>query len=314
MLSRRTLLAAATALPIAGCAGRPAFRIGDQRNGLLLAARARGAVETALADRAVAWRDFPSGPPLLEALSVGGGVGGIDLGGTGDTPPIFSQYAGAAIVYVAAQPVSGDAAAIVVPPASPLRTAADLRGAKVAFTRASSSQRFVRAALATVGLDLRDIAPINLTPTQAATAFAARAVDAWATWDPYLAEAEVAGARVLIGGHGLARADSFVLANRAVAAASPATIVAALDALAATAAWATANRGDLAALIAQAGVRPAVAERIARRQDVAIEPLTPAVVARQQGIADDLHAAGQLPSRVPVAAAMWHGWRGPTLG
>ncbi len=312
MLSRRTLLAAAAATLPLGCAGRVPFRVGYQKNGLLLAAKARGAIEAALPDRAVAWRDFPSGPPLLEALSVGSGVGGIDFGGSGDTPPIFSQYAGAAFVYVAAQPVSGDAAAIITPAASKLRTVADLRGAKVAFTRASSSQRFVQAALATGGLTLADIAPINLTPTQAAAAFAAGAVDAWATWDPFLAEAEVAsGARVLVAGHGLARSDSFIVANARVAAASPATIVAALDALAATAAWATANRSSLAALIAAGDtVGPAVAARIAMRQDLAITPLTPAVVARQQRIADDLHADGALPARVAVAAAMWRGWRG----
>ena len=306
MLSRRTLLAAAAALPIAGCGDKTPFRIGYQKNGLLLAARARGALEAALPDRAVEWRDFPSGPPLLDALS----VGGVDLGGAGDTPPIFSEYGGAAIVYVAAQPVSGDAAAIVVAAGSRLQTAADLRGAKVAFTRASSSQRFVQAALAGAGLTLADIEPINLTPTQAAEAFAARAVDAWATWDPYFARAEAAGARVLVPGHGLARSDSFLLANARVATGSAATVVAALDALAATAAWATANRSQLAALIAHAdGVDPAVAARIARRQDLAIAPLTPAVVARQQRIADDLHAAGQLPARVTVGSAMWHGWR-----
>ena len=308
MLSRRTLLAAAATLPAAGCGGAPPFRVGDQRNGLLLAAKARGAIEAALPDRAVTWRDFASGPPLLDAMS----VGAIDLGGAGDTPPVFSQYGGAAVVYVAAQPVSGDAAAIVTPAASRRRTVADLRGAKVAFTRASSSQRFVQAALATAGLTLADVEAINLPPEGAAAAFAAGAVDAWATWDPYLAHAEVEqGARILVPGRGLARSESFLLANAAVAARSPATLVTALEALAATAAWATANRPLLAGLIAHAGgVAPAVAARIAGRQDLAVEPLTPAIVARQQRIADDLLAAGQLPARVTVASAMWHGWRG----
>ncbi len=308
MLTRRSFLAAAAATPFAGCARRPAFRIGDQRNGLLLAARARGTVEAALTDRRVTWTDYPSGPPLLEAMS----LGGIDFGGAGDTPPIFAQAAGARIVYVAAQPVSGDAAAIIVPATSPLTSAAGLRGAKLAFTRGSSAQNFVAAALAQHGLTLADVDTVNLTPTQAAEAFAARAIDAWAIWDPFLAHAEVEmRARVLVAGQGLARSTSFLLANAQVAAAHPELITATLDALVATAAWAAGNRDALATLIATTtAVDPAVAARIAARQNLAVEPLSPAIVAHQQALADTLQAAGQLPGAVRVATAMWHGWRG----
>jgi sulfonate transport system substrate-binding protein len=307
MLTRRALLAATATLPFAACTRQPELRIGFQTNGLLLAAKGRGAIEAVLGGRAtVTWRAFPSGPPLLEAMS----LGEIDLGGAGDTPPIAAQAAGARILYVAAQPVSGSAAAIIVPKGSSRRTAADLKGAKLAFTRASSAERFVRAALATAGLDMADIAPVNLTPTQAATAFAAGAVDAWAIWDPFLAHAEVElGARAIVGGVGLAQSTSFILANADVVAAHPDFVVAALNSLVATADWAATHRDALAPLIARAGsLSPAVAVRIAARQDLALVRLDPAIVAAQQGIADALHADGQLPA-VTVAPAMWHGWR-----
>jgi len=306
MVTRRSLLAAAAALPFAGCTRQPELRIGYQTNGLLLAAKGRGSVEAALVGRAtVTWRDFPSGPPLLEAMS----LGDIDLGGAGDTPPIAAQAAGARVVYVAAQPVSGSAAAIIVPKGSSRRTAADLKGAKLAYTRASSAERFVRAALATAGLDTADIAPVNLTPTQAATAFAAGAVDAWAIWDPFLAHAEVElGARAIVGGLGLARSTSFILANSGTVTAHPDLVVAALDTLAATADWAAAHRDLLGPLIARAGsLSPAVAARIAARQDLGLIRLNPTIIAAQQGIADALHADGQL-SAVSVAPAMWPGW------
>ena len=309
LFSRRAVIAAAAALPLAaaGCAKPPPFRIGHQGNGLLLAAKARGDLEAALKDRVtVEWSEYPSGPPLLEAMS----VGRIDFGGSGDTPPIFAQAAGAKIVYVAAQPVSGDAAAIIVPPKSTLRSVDDLRGHRFAYTRGSSAQNFVRAALAEGGLTLADVDAINLTPAQASEAFAARAIDAWAIWDPLLAHAEVEeGARVLIAGHGLARSNSFLLANAGVAAAHASLIDATLDALAATARWATAHRTDLAALIAaEAGIDPAVAAKIASRQDLAVEPLTTAIIAGQQRIADALHAQAQLPGAVEVGTAMWRHW------
>ncbi len=36
------------------------------------------------------WVEFPAGPQMLEALN----VGSIDLGSTGDIPPIFAQLPG----------------------------------------------------------------------------------------------------------------------------------------------------------------------------------------------------------------------------
>jgi len=39
---------------------------------------------------------------MLEAMN----VGSIDYGAVGDSPPIFAQSAGAAIVYAAGQPIT----------------------------------------------------------------------------------------------------------------------------------------------------------------------------------------------------------------
>src|SRR5437763_6734004 len=72
------------------------FRIGYQKNGVLVIARQQAVLEKHLAARGVEvkWVEFTSGPPLLEAMN----VGSIDLGQVGDTPPIFAQAAGAAVV------------------------------------------------------------------------------------------------------------------------------------------------------------------------------------------------------------------------
>lgn len=35
----------------------------------------------------ISWIEFPAGPQMLEALN----VGSIDIGSTGDIPPIFAQ-------------------------------------------------------------------------------------------------------------------------------------------------------------------------------------------------------------------------------
>ena len=95
----------------AASAASPEFRIGFQKSGVLLIARQQELIERRLAPAGVGvkWIEFPSGPPLLEAMN----AGSIDFGLTGDTPPIFAQAAGASLVYVAALApnAGGDAAA-----------------------------------------------------------------------------------------------------------------------------------------------------------------------------------------------------------
>ncbi len=301
MLDRRTLLLASAALT--ACAGRPRLRIGYQ-NGLLLIAKARGDLDSVAR---VEWQAYASGPPLLEAMS----VGGIDLGGTGDTPPIIAQSQGARIVYAAAQPVSGAAAAIVVPGASKFAAAADLRGKRVAWLRGSSAESFVRKVLAGAAMTLADVEAVNLAPADAAAAFAGGSLDAWAVWDPWFAQAEARGARVLVGGARLAASVSFLVANADFARSRPDDLRAVLDTLKHTAAWAVGHRGELAGIVATAtGLPGAVAARVVARQDFALTPLDDRVMSAEQAVADSLLSQGLVPARVEVARLRWDGWKG----
>jgi len=77
-------------------------RIGFQKYGKLVLLKSKGTLEEKLkaVGYKVVWTEFPSGPPLLEALN----VGAIDFGNTGEAPPIFAQAAGAPIQYVAYEP------------------------------------------------------------------------------------------------------------------------------------------------------------------------------------------------------------------
>jgi len=73
------------------------LRIGYQKGGSLPILKGNGALESRLKDVKVEWIEFAAGPPLLESLN----AGSIDLGSTGQTPPIFAQAAGTPLVYVA---------------------------------------------------------------------------------------------------------------------------------------------------------------------------------------------------------------------
>ena len=174
-------------------------RIGFQKYGKLVLLKSKGTLEEKLktAGYKVVWTEFPSGPPLLEALN----VGAIDFGNTGEAPPIFAQAAGAPIQYVAYEPPAPKGEAILVPKDSKLNSVADLKGKKVALNKGSNVHYLLVKALEKAGVKYSEIEPVFLAPADARAAFERGAVDAWVIWDPFQAAAEAAtGARTLADG------------------------------------------------------------------------------------------------------------------
>ena len=300
-LTRRGLGAAALALALpnlARAAGR--VRIGYQKNGSLAIMRQQRRLEQGLAAE---WVEFSSGPPLLEALN----AGAVDFGATGDTPPIFAQAAGADLMYVGGQPVSGANEAVLVPDSSPIRTIADLRGKRVAFTKGSSAHYMAVQVLASAGLKPSDIQHVNLQPSDAGAAFRSGALDAWAVWDPFFAIAEAEQTtRVLTTAEKVAPSNSFFLASRRFTEREPCAVLALLDAINATADWARANPEELAQTLAGITGVPLPAQRVSAARGVyAVQPMDEAIIARQQSVADTFAALRVIPARVDVRAAVW---------
>src|SRR5580693_2397118 len=188
-------------------------RIGFQKYGKLVLLKSKGSLEPRLKalGYSVTWIEFPSGPPLLEAIN----VGAVDFGNTGESPPIFAQAAGAPIRYVAYEPAAPRGEAILIPKGSPLKSIADLRGKKVALNKGSNVHYLLVKALEKVGVGYSEIEPVFLAPADARAAFERGAVDAWVIWDPYLAAAEAAtGARILSDGTGIVSNYQFYFSSR----------------------------------------------------------------------------------------------------
>jgi sulfonate transport system substrate-binding protein len=309
MITRRTLLAGAAAAAAFGSSARAQapreLRIGYQKNGILVVAKQQKVIENRLKDLGfgVRWIEFSFGPPLLEAL----GLGSIDFGTTGDSPPIFAQAAGANLVYVAALPAAGSNAAILLPKGSEIRTLADLKGKRVAFAKASSAHNFTIAALEKAGLTYKDIQPVYLAPADAAAAFTRGSVDAWTIWDPYFAIAEKGeGVRILTLATQVAAQNSFFLANRTFTQANPAVVSAVIDALAGVARWSRQNRGEVARLLSEGtGVELSAMERSVERTDYVVEPVSATVAAEQQRVADRFHALGLIPKPIAIRDLIW---------
>ena len=158
------------------------LRIGYQKGSIaLVLAKEHGLLEKRFPQTEVKWIEFPAGPQMLEALN----VGALDVGSTGDIPPLFAQAAGADLVYIGAEPPKPTAETILVRNDSPLHSVADLKGKKVAFQKGSSAHNLILRALNKAGLRYQDIQPVYLPPADARAAFEQGSVDAWAIWEPY---------------------------------------------------------------------------------------------------------------------------------
>ncbi len=306
-LHRRHLLAATLAMPVlrARAAEAKVLRVGFQKaEPTQMAARQHRDLETLLTPLGwdVEWIEFQFGPPMLEAMR----VGGIDLGAVGDTPPVFAQAARADLLYVSA--LRSGSQAILLPPGSPIQTLADLKGKKLAFGRGSSGHNFALKALSKAGLRTTDVEVINLGPADGGAAFQRGAIDAWAIWDPYYALFEQRpGVRILATNANIGEQPSFFMARRAFVQANPAIISNALEAFATSCAWVRGHRDDVSnALSASTGMPLDAMRRVIDRVPAEMVPMTDAIIRSQQDIADRFRALGLLPVDITIADAVWH--------
>lgn len=280
------------------------LRVGYQKYGTLTLIKARGTLEKRLAPLGVSvkWTEFPAGPQLLEALN----VGSVDFGTTGEAPPIFAQAAGAPLVYVGYEPPTPVGEAIIVPKDSPIQSAADLKGKKVALNKGSNVHYLLVKALEDKGVSIKDIQPVYLPPADARAAFERGSVDAWAIWDPFLIAAQRATqARVLTDGTGLVSNHQFYLSTRNFARENPKIINEFLAEIADVAAWASKSAREAAEILApQTGIEAGALEIAIARLGYGVQPLNDAVVAEQQKIADTFHGLGLIPKKIDIRDAL----------
>ena len=302
--TRRGLLAGLAATSLlgraawAGGAADEVLRAGDQKGGTQSVMKAAGVLD-GLPYR-LDWNQFSAAAPLLEALN----AGAVDLAFAGDAPTTFALAAGVRARIIAPVRTSGAGTAIVVPEASPVRTAADLRGRSIATNRGSIGHALVLAVAEAQGWSGSDIKLVNLLPTEAKTALSAGAVDAWCSWGVYVAQARlVDGARVVVdGGGGLLTGLSYLVASDDAIARRRAALLDFCRRLAAARRWADAHRDEYArVLAAEIGVSPAVARLVFETETPVPVPVDAQVVADEQRTADRYLAAGVIRTRLDAA-------------
>jgi len=280
------------------------IRIGYQKYGTLNIVRAQGALEKALNEQGkkVQWLLFPAGPQLLEALN----AGSIEVGNTGEAPPIFAQAANPSLVYLGNQPPFPEGEALLVPKSSSVNSVAALKGKKVVLNKGSNVHYFLVKALAHAGLKYTDVQTAFLAPPEARAAFEGGSVDAWAIWDPFLTAAQQAtGAKVLTTAKDLAANREFFLSTRGFVEKHPEFLPALVAAVDHAAQWATDKPFEVAQFLAkEVGMPAQILESIIRREPWGFRPVSPAVVADQQAIAELFFALKLIAKPINVADAV----------
>ncbi|WP_237690572.1 sulfonate ABC transporter substrate-binding protein [Paenibacillus caui] len=276
------------------------IRIGYQKNGPLFILKNQGNLEKRLQPLGVSveWFEFPSGPPVLESLN----AGSIDLGRTGDAPPIFAQAAGSSLVYVGVGKPKSKGTGFLVKKDSAIRSLQDLKGKTIGFSKGSSSHYFLVKVLGQAGLNLTDIKPAYLTPGDGRIAFEQGNIDAWIVWDPFTADAErSADARVLISGEGLTSDRDFFLASAEYAKNHGDIIRIVLEEVQKSCDWANQNQGKLADLLSSLlGIDKASMEMAIERREYGLDEMNEEIMEEQQEVAGTFYDLKIIPEKVNV--------------
>lgn len=297
------LIAATLVGATAADAAERTIRIGFQKYGTLILLKGKGSLEERLKPLGVTvkWSEFQFGPPLLEAVN----AGAIDFGTTGEAPPIFAQAASTKLTYVAYDPPSPKAEAILVPKGSTLQSLADLKGKNIAVAKGSNSHYLLVKALEKAGVSYADVKLSFLTPADARSAFESGKVDAWSVWDPFFAAAEAAGARVLTTGEGLVENHQFFLSSRDYVKDNEDVLAVVLAELRKVEDWVAkdpkAAAEELSPLV---GIPAPLLTTAISRLGLGVGPLKPEVVAAQQRIADAFLELKLLPKPIVVQDAV----------
>lgn len=293
---------ATSAASAAASAGAPDLArvtlvLGDQVKLLRTKAEAAGVLNDL--PYKIQWASFQGAAPLFEAVV----SGDVDTAMSADTPALAAAAGGARVKVVAASVSSPTGVAILVPPGSPIRNVADLKGRTVIVSsaRGSVSHYLLFGALREAGLRQDDVTTGFMLPSDAAVAFSSGKIEAWATFGTYQASAEIHGARVLRDGVGINSGIGVIAASDA-ALADPgkrAALADVLQRLARSNVWANAHPDQYAQVFQQlTGLPPDVVRLVVGRDRPQLRAVDAGIVDQLQQVADAFFEAKLFPRRV----------------
>ncbi|GGZ30927.1 ABC transporter substrate-binding protein [Asticcacaulis endophyticus] len=308
--SRRIVLAGgatlfgSAAFGLSACRPKPAGKtklvLGDQV--FLLRSRLEAAGQLKDLPYEAEFANFAGAAPLLEALN----AGAVDTAIAGDIPAIFAAAAGVPLKIVAAGRSSARDIALIVPNGSDVTSVAGLRGRKVIVStaRGSISHYLLLAALEEAGVPEKEVDIGFMLPNDAAAAFSAGQIEAWAIFGIYQAKAEAEGARILRTGEGINTGLGLIVASdKALAdSAKREAIADILKRISRANEWCVKNPDAYAKIFAErTGVSEAIARTVVSWNNPEFVGPTPEVIALLQRQTDKFHGYGVLTKSVNIA-------------
>ncbi len=297
------MIAAALAL----CSATTAFaddtvvlRVGDQKGGNRSLLEISGFARDL--PYKIEWAEFPAAAPILEALN----AGALDVGYTGDLAFLSVYAAGALIKAIGGTRSDARTQAILVRQDSPIKSAAELKGKRLAGTRGGWGQFLIDATLEKAGNRIEDATFAPLGPVDAKIALLAGSIDAWAVWEPYVSYATLKdGARVVADGEGLTPTITFIVASDQAIATKRAAVKDLLQRLNKARLWSLDHLGEYARSTAELTKLPEdvllSAYTAQKTSPIAIDE---AVVSEVQQASDRATRYGILPKTLDVSKAV----------
>jgi sulfonate transport system substrate-binding protein len=193
--------------------------------------------------------------------------------------------------------------AIIVPDGSPIKSVADLKGKRIATTRGSIGHYLAIATLEHAGIKLSDVSLRFMQPADAKAALASGDVDAWSTWDPYVALAEQRDHdRSIANGVNLSSGLSFQAATESSIKEKQREIADFLIRVAAAQRWALSHPDEVAAMQSKVtGLPPDVLKTVYQRAQLHPVPIDDGLIAEQQKTANLYERADVIKTHLDVA-------------
>ena len=267
------------------------LRVGNQRFGGQSLVKARDAAPDA------AWSLFESGPALTEALK----AGAIDIGQTGEAPPIFALAGRTEFKIIATSQPVPKGEAVLVKEDKGFKTFKDLKGKKVALNKGSNVNWLLVKLLEANGMKITDLDVKYLKPAEARPAFDNDQVDAWIIWDPYFSLAERPGVKILADATGLANNREYLLASPEALEKKPELVREFVRVYRETTDWGIANPEERVKVLApELGLEEDVARRALERSAQPLAPVDAAIGDELQEIADGFAELQLIPGKVDI--------------
>lgn len=302
--SRRTMMKGLAGMGLLAsmrtASAQDSLLVGDQKGGThaLLSAATSGHIDNAM----IKWSLFAGAPMLIQALA----ANAVDAGAIGDAPLAFAQDGTSTIRAIAGIQSDGTTTAIITRHDSPIHTVGDLKGRSIATLRAQTGHYLTLAALRAAGMHDDDVRFVFLPPVSARAALQTGAVDAWATWGPYVSTAVITdGAREIVNGGQLMSGLSYIVATVDALHAKKDALATYIRQLKAAHQWGRAHLDEYAtAWAADVGFPLAVARHVVPTMLGNVVTLDPHVIQKQQDVCDFMYDTRMLSHRLDARAIM----------